>query len=205
LKDWTSFKSRFSWRFPVPHRRVSQARRGLSRGLAGHQHHADLSLVPIKDVCKSPARRPTGPGGAPGRGLVAAAPDGHTPIAPKIPFQCPRCGRTLELAEIWKPIRGHIWPLISLSHLGYPRETFPPASYPIFDHFATLQCAPKLSPALAAQVQVTQSVKGVHFEPSSGDLVSYSPLGINSQACTRSSRPARKSPHRLYTINLIFI
>ena len=25
------------------------------------------------------------------------------------PLQCPRCGRTLELAEIWEPKRGHIW------------------------------------------------------------------------------------------------
>ena len=25
------------------------------------------------------------------------------------PLECPRCGRTLELAEIWEPKRGHIW------------------------------------------------------------------------------------------------
>ena len=25
------------------------------------------------------------------------------------PLQCPRCGRTLELVEIWEPKRGHIW------------------------------------------------------------------------------------------------
>jgi hypothetical protein len=25
------------------------------------------------------------------------------------PLQCPRCGRTLELVEIWEPQRGHIW------------------------------------------------------------------------------------------------
>lgn len=25
------------------------------------------------------------------------------------PLLCPRCGRTLELAEIWEPQRGHIW------------------------------------------------------------------------------------------------
>jgi hypothetical protein len=25
------------------------------------------------------------------------------------PLTCPRCGRTLELVEIWEPKRGHIW------------------------------------------------------------------------------------------------
>jgi hypothetical protein len=25
------------------------------------------------------------------------------------PLTCPRCGRTLELVEIWEPNRGHIW------------------------------------------------------------------------------------------------
>jgi hypothetical protein len=25
------------------------------------------------------------------------------------PLLCPRCGRTLELVEIWEPKRGHIW------------------------------------------------------------------------------------------------
>ena len=34
--------------------------------------------------------------------------------------------------------------------------------------------------SLPHKVQVTQSVKGVHFEPLSGDLVSYNPPEINS-------------------------
>jgi hypothetical protein len=25
------------------------------------------------------------------------------------PLACPRCGRIMELAEIWQPQRGHIW------------------------------------------------------------------------------------------------